>query len=482
MQGINIVSDGGIIVGSGSFNLFNFRTNCSITGLSVHGCGRVFYIQSDNSDSAKFDIDRCTFQNQLVEAWGDDGASASSILNVTRTKLYQTNGGADYPRLATMNVDTVRMEGNWIYYGGVGSPFYTDCQVFDFDNNLCVPNFLLASKTQRSWFYNHRTLNLRGNRFGAEGGGCPIVEHAGKYTTGEMKVTARDNAIYSSNDVPFKFYTLPTAIDIDSNFGYDLSPGIVQFGTSITVAEIQAAMARGDIYINDITTREYQVSGNRDVMRAMASEGAVTHSATSINEIVISANTDLGGGSRVGTSTGSALHNYGDGRTGRKFTATGATTLISFLINPTGVTEISAAIATNEWMTVVYNITNPGTAPLSGHIVNGIKKEPVLIPPGDHYYAFSSPKFAGVDPNVSGSVLLQDGDTIIIGPLRVFKGVKNAAVIPSQFVGSAIPTSGLFFAGELIRNVSPVASGYLYWVCTATGAPGTWKNACSIAA
>lgn len=482
MQGINIVSDGGIIVGSGSFNLFNFRTNCSITGLTVHGCGRVFYIQSGNSDSAKFDIDRCIFQNQLIEAWGDDGASASSILNITRCKVYQVNGGADYPRIATMNIDFASLKNNWIYYGGVGSPFYTNCQLIDFEDNICVPNYLLSPNTQRSWFYNQRSLNITGNRFGAEGGGCTIVEHSGQYTTGESIVNVKSNLIYSSNSVPFKFYALPTEINIDENTGYDLSPGIVEFSTSIPVSDIQASMARGGINIGDMPSREYAFTGNRDVLRSISSSFDRRAILPLLTDVIFSANTDSSGSNRIASSSGSILHNYGDGRTGRKFTASGATSLISFSVNPAGISEIDSAVSTNEWFTVVFNITNQSLSAVSGTVTYGLKREAILIQPGDSFYCFSAPKLLGIDPNVNFAVRLQDGDQLTVGPLRAFKGVHSVNSMPMELKGDAAPTTQRWFTGDIIRNTAPIAGSNLFWVCAAGGTPGTWKTAGTIGA
>lgn len=48
--------------------------------------------------------------------------------------------------------------------------------------------------------------------------------------------------------------------------------------------------------------------------------------------------------------------------------------------------------------------------------------------------------------------------------------------------GISAPTSGEFARGDIIYNVSPVAGGNIGWVCTAAGAPGTWKTFGAISA
>lgn len=40
----------------------------------------------------------------------------------------------------------------------------------------------------------------------------------------------------------------------------------------------------------------------------------------------------------------------------------------------------------------------------------------------------------------------------------------------------AAPTAGTWSAGEVVRNASPSAGGYLGWVCVTAGTPGTWKG------
>ena len=43
-------------------------------------------------------------------------------------------------------------------------------------------------------------------------------------------------------------------------------------------------------------------------------------------------------------------------------------------------------------------------------------------------------------------------------------------------MGSAAPASGTYTAGEIIFNSAPTSGGYIGWVCTSGGSPGTWKT------
>ena len=41
---------------------------------------------------------------------------------------------------------------------------------------------------------------------------------------------------------------------------------------------------------------------------------------------------------------------------------------------------------------------------------------------------------------------------------------------------AAAPTTGTWVVGDLVYNTAPAAAGYLGWVCTVAGTPGTWKG------
>lgn len=45
-----------------------------------------------------------------------------------------------------------------------------------------------------------------------------------------------------------------------------------------------------------------------------------------------------------------------------------------------------------------------------------------------------------------------------------------------QFSGTAAPTTGTWAVGDKVHNSVPAASGYMGWVCTTAGTPGTWKG------
>ena len=42
--------------------------------------------------------------------------------------------------------------------------------------------------------------------------------------------------------------------------------------------------------------------------------------------------------------------------------------------------------------------------------------------------------------------------------------------------GAAAPVAGAWVVGDVVYNSAPAGGGYLGWVCTAAGTPGTWKT------
>lgn len=59
-------------------------------------------------------------------------------------------------------------------------------------------------------------------------------------------------------------------------------------------------------------------------------------------------------------------------------------------------------------------------------------------------------------------------------------GWNAASVI--RGVGTAAPTSGTWAQGDIIYDTTPTAGGFIGWVCTSSGTPGTWKTFGAISA
>lgn len=61
----------------------------------------------------------------------------------------------------------------------------------------------------------------------------------------------------------------------------------------------------------------------------------------------------------------------------------------------------------------------------------------------------------------------------------LYPGNDTALVLgtmPQQHFASSIPTTGTWKVGDIVFNTAPASAGYIGWVCTVAGAPGTWKT------
>ena len=105
-----------------------------------------------------------------------------------------------------------------------------------------------------------------------------------------------------------------------------------------------------------------------------------------------------------------------------------------------------------------------------------------------------------VDTQAPEGVYIEDNDftgctvttlTTMAGISNIWWGPNNVAAagkVPGQFASTignwnqlaAPPAAGYWHRGTVIWNISPTAGGTLGWVCTASGAPGTWKEMAAV--
>lgn len=83
--------------------------------------------------------------------------------------------------------------------------------------------------------------------------------------------------------------------------------------------------------------------------------------------------------------------------------------------------------------------------------------------------------------------LYNQNATVANGYARDLSAVNGALGLPSHYAGaytqmkyrgllSAAPVSGDWIQGDIVYNEAPTSGGYIGWVCTASGSPGTWKT------
>lgn len=78
-----------------------------------------------------------------------------------------------------------------------------------------------------------------------------------------------------------------------------------------------------------------------------------------------------------------------------------------------------------------------------------------------------------IDNVGAGLHLSRSGGGALQSTIDTDGGTQRSIV--SQYASSA-PTAGTWAVGSLIYNNAPTAGGFIGWVCTAAGTPGTWKT------
>lgn len=113
-----------------------------------------------------------------------------------------------------------------------------------------------------------------------------------------------------------------------------------------------------------------------------------------------------------------------------------------------------------------------------------------------------------IDGSTAGSAALIGGNSTSAGGMRIYGAFllvgTNAAIdtamgiyanhnvtidateplsinnVVKAFVQSAAPTTGTWVVGDMVYNSNPAPGGYIGWICTTAGTPGTWKTFGSI--
>jgi hypothetical protein len=62
---------------------------------------------------------------------------------------------------------------------------------------------------------------------------------------------------------------------------------------------------------------------------------------------------------------------------------------------------------------------------------------------------------------------MKNGVTAFTGGTLIYEG---------RHYGSAAPASGTWVKGDIVWDSTPDAAGFMGWVCTTGGTPGTWKT------
>lgn len=89
----------------------------------------------------------------------------------------------------------------------------------------------------------------------------------------------------------------------------------------------------------------------------------------------------------------------------------------------------------------------------------------------------SGPTYTAINYRATDCILFHNTSNGVIGiGVPYFPNGYALSTSVKHTAASAAPTTGTWQRGEVIWNNSPSAGGYVGWVCTASGTPGTWKE------
>lgn len=154
--------------------------------------------------------------------------------------------------------------------------------------------------------------------------------------------------------------------------------------------------------------------------------------------------------------------------------------------NPYGMTQDVTLSTSNQYVVDLSTITVSGSGLLN------VKAGSLSVTPGVPFTPASSGSQAiktyGVDSN--GTVFecyVTAFSLSVVGTQTKYTALAQQKLSASQqgrgpVYSSAAPTSGTWALGEIVYNSAPASAGYVGWVCTAAGTPGTWKGFGAIAA
>jgi hypothetical protein len=100
----------------------------------------------------------------------------------------------------------------------------------------------------------------------------------------------------------------------------------------------------------------------------------------------------------------------------------------------------------------------------------------------DNYYTISTSTDSIVWNNFAiaenGSPALTTNDFSLPNRVRRLNGIDRTNLLGGNYVmySTAYPTTGTWAIGDKVINIAPVSGGYVGWVCTTAGTPGTWKT------
>ena len=489
MNGLYLCGDHAVLnVSAGITAIGNINYMASFKGLTFSGGLTHIAIATNNPDTNMINIDECEFIEPTGSAITTASGSNSTQLSVTRCKFHVTNNANSQ----VCNIDTcdyARFEKCWVAANTAGTK-----AAFEINNcNLTITEMVGVDYSSLTyWIKMSGTgggLYAENNRFGAENAGpsgaivwwqIPSIASS----VGGIALIMKNCMAYSTGPL-VKFDAVPNIVDITGQFGLVLTPPAF-VSSSITTTNIQQILGDSTNWFN-IEINGWNYNKLIDATSTsptiaiqgipIAQEGVSAPSKPTASSLVI----------QTAANTGSYTPTYNS----QYITATTGTNIFGVGYHQLQSTNNDAYFNRN-YTTILSGFTaGIYTAIVDIEVTTDTALEP-RVKAGTHIWqgvltkgshTICVPFYYDTSGTVAGNTITIDhysmpsGSIIRIHRIRVFSGHVIVCNENSDLLGTAAPVGTIqAYVGDVVQNAVPASAGYIGWVCTTAGIPGTWRT------
>lgn len=500
------------IIVAGAVTIFGgIAYNVVFEGLTFRGGNHAISIKTNNINGTIIDVTNCEFHRQEQACIIADNNSNSTLLNVRSCKFRQDSAALAVGDIAYLpNVGIANFVDCWFqvasaraFYVGTGTGLYLrDCQGVPTDDLVAAGG---------AWIENHSASSLELIRFrmGAENGGaaCLIRNYATMDVASPVvpsRILIEDCPIYCQPDT-IRFYDLPNVVILRHNHG--LGSGNTRgfwFDDTIPLATLTAFQRYGVVAIsdnfNELGRELWAIMDPAGTQQAIAAKIFATKAAESqwyrVEARDRLAVADVAGSGEMAEagwagSTSNTSAAYGDDPYAVAMYVVTATADGGYRVRHHDTYLVPTVLTPYEIYTLVLHVDLTAAAPalLYCQIGNGAPRyynvagKGVICIPFVYLNGTGAPD-ATLDQWYWQVTLAQSGDIFHMGRHVLLKGIVKTggdvlelvtAAAPGAHVAGITPNTG-YFRGDLAWASNVTGAGSIGWVCTAEGAPGTWKT------
>lgn len=473
------VGNNAAIFSNGSHVLLNvYGFEVKISDLRLYKGTKAINFTQGNVDSSTVVIDNCSFSGQTALSIDSTG-TASTHLQIQDCKFYAT------APILYSDCDETSISGGWATVRTAEVSYFTATGHLILDNVLGVPSYSgtpsAAQKLATYWIQLGTASDKRGSltcrrfRFGGEASISYIKSYAkANSTTNEILrvIDIQVCEVWATGNVDF--------IEIPNKFTFKNNHHAVSNQINVNASGAGSVSATSLMYLWDIDVDTLLDSAavtycSQPYQRNGGSKNLISTNAYFSGFSNVGA---LGGGSQSVEADTWPTNNIYQITFGTKTTepqlyqtfalATGLTGKATFQILFSSNTRVELQLNIGAY---VEKFRVPGDGILRPYMVQGNLTAAANSVSAAVYYVPDSTVIRMGHPQLFYGVVAPD--EMVQAPNAT---TLTLTILNGRFHASAAPTDGYWYKGTKIFNIAPTAGGYEGWVCTASGAPGTWKT------